>query len=83
MVTDSLSYIRLRDLTAHSPHLLEVAMTQVLMILNGDISHSQDYGEKEVLLPLLHLFREFLVMVSHMCTGCVRVESHMYWVHAW
>ena len=66
--TNCLSYIRLRDLTARSPHLLNVAMTHVLMILNGEVSHSQDYGEKEVLLPLLHLFREFLIMVrAHVC----------------
>lgn len=64
LATDCLSYIRLRDLTARSPQLLEVAMTHVLMILNGEVSHSQDYGEREVLLPLLHLFREFLIMVS-------------------
>lgn len=62
--TDCLSYIRLRDLTTRSPHLLHVAMNHVLKVLKGEISHSTDYGEKEILLPLLHLFREFLIMVG-------------------
>lgn len=62
--TDCLSYIRLRDLTSRSPRLLQAAMSHVLSILSGDVSHSHTYGEKEVLLPLLHLFREFLTMVS-------------------
>ena len=40
------------------------AMNHVLLVLSGDISQSQSYGEKELLLPLLHLFRELLTMVS-------------------
>lgn len=39
-------------------------MLHVLNVLNIEISHSHNYGEKEVVLPLLHLFREFLTMVS-------------------
>jgi len=44
-------------------------MSHVLSILNGEVSHTADYGEKEVLLPLLHLFREFLIMVG-VVSGC-------------
>ena len=29
-----------------------------------EVSHSQDYGEREVLLPLLHLFKEFIRLVG-------------------
>ena len=61
--TDCLSYVRLKELISSSPALLHLAMQQVLGILRNEVSHSADPGEREVLLPLLHLFREFLVMV--------------------
>lgn len=61
---DSLSYTRLRDLVSRSPALLKVAMDQVLSILKNEVSHSQDCGDRELLLPLLHLFKEFLTMVT-------------------
>ena len=34
------------------------------LVSTQEVSHSQDYGEREVLLPLLHLFKEFIRLVS-------------------
>lgn len=39
-------------------------MTHVLTLLGGEALQGQSYGEREMLLPLLHLFRELLTMVS-------------------
>ena len=63
-ITDNLSYVRLRHLVSKKPDLLKEATIQVLNILQREVSHSQDYGDAEVLLPMLHLFRELLIMVS-------------------
>ena len=64
-VADGLSYLRLKDLVARSPALLNMATQHVLTILQTEVQHVQDYGDREVLLPLLHLFREFLTMVRY------------------
>lgn len=62
-VAKSLSYIRLRDLVSRNPNLLRFAVNHVCTLLKTGISHTQDYGEREVLLPLLHLLKEFLTMM--------------------
>ncbi|XP_064406561.1 uncharacterized protein LOC135351490 isoform X2 [Halichondria panicea] len=61
---DNLSYVRLRHLVSCKPHLLQQATNQVLGIIKKEISHSHDYGDGEVLLPMLHLFRELITMLG-------------------
>ena len=47
------------------PHLLNIATQHVLSSLKNEVSHTHDYGDREVLLPLLHLFQELLTMVRY------------------
>ena len=63
-VPESLSYLRLQCLVSQSSTLLLVAMQHMLQILKTDIAHAQECGDREILLPLLHLFKVFLTMVT-------------------
>ncbi len=45
------------------PALLVTAMQHVMKLLQSEVSHTGDYGDREALLPLLQLFRELLIMV--------------------
>ncbi len=81
---DNLSYVRLRHLVSRKPHLLQQATNQVLGIIK-EISHSQDYGDREALLPMLHLFRELITMVTgvgHVVLSQLRLVSSLEKKHA-
>jgi len=73
---DNLSYVRLRHLVSKKPHLLKEATVSVLNIIQKEISHSQDYNDREMLLPMLHLFRELLTMVRHWITAMLVKYPH-------
>ena len=51
-------------MVSRRPSLLPTAIQHVMQLLKSEVSHSQDLGDREALLPLLHLFRELLTMVS-------------------
>ena len=54
-------------LVLRRPDLLNIAMHHVLSKLKNEVlPANDDYGDREVLLPLLHLFREFLTMVRRL-----------------
>ena len=63
IVADSLSYSRLKDMVSRNPGLLKAALQHIIKLLKTEVSGNQEHGEKEVLLPLLHMFKEFVTMV--------------------
>lgn len=65
-VVECFSYIRLKSMVSRFPDLLNIATQHLLSLLNKEVSHTHDYGDREVLLPLLHLFQEFLTMVRQL-----------------
>ena len=65
-VVECFSYIRLKSMVSRFPDLLNIATQHLLSLLNKEVSHTHDYGDREVLLPLLHLFQEFLTMVCQL-----------------
>ena len=68
-VVECFSYIRLKSMVSRFPHLLNIATQHVLSSLKNEVSHTHDYGDREVLLPLLHLFQELLTMVRTYVSG--------------
>ena len=63
IVADSLSYSRLKDMVSRNPSLLKAAVQHIIKLLRTEVSGHQELGETELLLPLLHMFKEFITMV--------------------
>jgi hypothetical protein len=59
-VASSLSYVRLKDSVTRNPSLLSFAISHVSTLLQS--IQAYDYGEKETLLPLLLMLKEFLTI---------------------
>lgn len=46
--------------------------------LSQEISHSQDYGQREVLLPLVLLLKELMIIVSNMCVNLYLYSMNLF-----
>ena len=54
-------------MVSRNPRLLTAAVQHIIHLLKAEVMQNQEHGETEVLLPLLHMFKEFVTMVRNRC----------------
>ena len=65
-------------MVSRRPPLLVMAIQHVMKLLQSEVSHTGDYGDREALLPLLQLFRELLIMVRTISLSLSCLSQHVH-----